>query len=226
MIRLLHGDCYTRFKEIPDNSIDLIVMDPPYKQSGSAGAGCFGGNNVRYYYELEPMSDGISTDILDECVRVLKKVNIYVYCNKSQLLFYLSYFDNIDRDVNFNLLCWHKTNPIPATKNIYLRDTEYILFFREKGVPLRGTYATKKTYFVTPVNISDKKLYHHPTVKPIGQSEIFIQNSSDIGDTVLDPFMGTCTVGAACKKLGRNFIGIELDRAHFKTAKNRIKSMD
>ena len=134
----------------------------------------------------------------------------------------MDFFDAYD--INFNLLCWHKTNPIPTTSNIYLRDTEYILFFREKGVKLYGSYATKKTWFLSSVNKKDKNLYNHPTVKPIEQARIFIENSSLKGDTVLDPYMGSGTIGVAAVELGRSFIGIELNKSYYKTSKSRIKS--
>lgn len=222
MIKLYRSDCLIKLKEIATSSVDLIIMDPPYLQRGGSGSGAFGGNNRQYYSELSPISNGIDKAVLDECIRVLKKVNLYVYCNKAQLLFYLSYFESLPKKTNFNLICWHKTNPIPATSNIYLRDTEYILFFREKGVPLYGSYSTKRTYFLSSVNRADKKLYNHPTVKPIDQLKTFIINSSKEGDLVLDPYMGTGTTGAACKELNRDFIGVEIDKAHFETAKRRI----
>lgn len=137
-------------------------MDPPYYQPGQAGSGAFGGGNRNYYNELSQMSDGISNDELDLIVKKLKKINLYVYCNKKQLLQYLTYFGSLSVKVNFNLLCWHKSNPIPATHNIYLRDTEYILFFREAGVKLYGTYESKRTYFISGINLKDKKTIQSP----------------------------------------------------------------
>lgn len=222
MVRLRRGDCLKRLKELPDSCIDLIVMDPPYEQKGGSGAGAFGGKHRSYYDEISDMSNGISYEVLSECIRVLKKINMYIYCNKTQIKFYMDFFDAYD--INFNLLCWHKTNPIPTTSNIYLRDTEYILFFREKGVKLYGSYATKKTWFLSSVNKKDKNLYNHPTVKPIEQARIFIENSSLKGDTVLDPYMGSGTIGVAAVELGRSFIGIELNKSYYKTSKSRIKS--
>lgn len=120
-------------------------------------------------------------------------------------------------------MCWHKSNPVPAYGNKYLSDTEYILFFREKGVPIRGSFETKRTYYVTPSNQTDKKKFQHPTVKPLSIVQNLIINSSSENDTVLDPFMGSGTVGVACKKLYRNFIGMELDENYFQIAKKRIE---
>ena len=120
------------------------------------------------------------------------------------------------------MLTWHKTNPVPACGNKYLTDTEYILFFREKGVKIGGEYKTKFTYYVTPLNTADKKLYRHPTIKPVDILQNLIVNSSSPGDVVLDPFMGSGSTGIACNNTGRNFIGIEVDKGYFDTAKARI----
>lgn len=70
-------------------------------------------------------------------------------------------------------------------------------------------------------NVKDKK---HPSEKPIDLMKILINNSSNEGDIVLDPFMGSGTTGIACKQLNRNFIGIEIDDGYFNIAKERIGS--
>jgi DNA modification methylase len=126
------------------------------------------------------------------------------------------------KNFSWNLLTWHKTNPIPTCNNKYLNDTEYIVFMREKGVSVYGDYHTKKSYFVTPVNKKEKQLYKHPTIKPVDIIENLIINSSKENDVVLDCFMGSGTTGVACKKLNRNFIGMELNEEYFEIAKKRI----
>ena len=99
-----------------------------------------------------------------------------------------------------------------------------ILFiFRDKNVNLYGNYDTLKTYYVTPLNIEDKKKYNHPTVKPLNIIKNFIINSSKENEVVLDPFMGSGTTGEAALSLKRNFIGMEIDSKYFSTAKKRIE---
>lgn len=71
-------------------------------------------------------------------------------------------------------------------------------------------------------NIIGKK--KHPTEKPVELMKILIENSSNKNDIVIDPFMGVGTTGVACKKLNRNFIGIELDENYFNIAKERINN--
>lgn len=105
-----------------------------------------------------------------------------------------------------------------------MSDTEFCLFFRERGVRIYGDFRSKFTYYVTPKNLKDKKKYNHPTVKPLDITRNFIINSSNEGDVVLDCFMGSGTTGVACKQLNRNFIGIELDETYFKIAKERIEN--
>lgn len=226
-IDLRQGDCLEVMKDIPDKSIDLVVIDPPYdfmsKHYGKSYSrdGAFGSLGRKYHKELESndIITGINENVLQELIRVMKKVNIYIWCSKEQILKYINFFKNY----NMDLLTWHKTNPVPTCSNKYLSDTEYILFFREKGVKIYGTYATKKKYYVTPTNKEDKKSYKHPTIKPVDIIENLIINSSKENDVVLDCFMGSGTTGVACKNLNRNFIGIELDEKYFNIAKERIE---
>ena len=103
-----------------------------------------------------------------------------------------------------------------------MTDTEFILFFREKGVKVYGNYNTKFTYYVTPLNQKDKKKYGHPTIKPQEILLNLVTNSSQEGDTVCDPFMGSGSTGVACKSLNRDFIGIEVDNNWYQIAQNRI----
>lgn len=170
------------------------------------------------------MSNGFNEEILDELVRVMKKINIYVFCSQKQLPLLINYFIK-ERGCNWNLLTWHKTNPVPACKNKYLSDTEYVFFAREKGVPIYGEYKTKKTYYVTPLNTKEKKLFNHPTVKPQLILENLIVNSSEENDIVLDPFVGSGSTGVAAINNNRRFIGFELNGDYIETAKERIENV-
>ena len=217
------GDCLELIKDIPDNSIDLVVIDPPY-EIPNGGGGAFGIKKRKFRKELEDgsLTKGFDMAVLDELIRVMQKVNNYIWCNKEQIRDYLNYF----KKCNMELLTWHKTNPVPACGNKYLSDTEYLLFFREKGVKVRGTYYTKRKFYVTKTNKRDKGKYNHPTVKPLDITENIIINSSLEGDVVLDCFMGSGTTGVACVNTGRNFIGIELDPTYFETAKKRLEEAE
>ena len=152
--QLFYGDCLELMKDIPDGSIDMVVIDPPYEIETS-GAGLYKQPDKQYIKELEGMKNGFSEKVIDELCRVMKKINIYIFCSQKQIIPLLDYFVKKKR-CNWNLICWHKTNPVPACGNKYLTDTEYILFFREKGVKVYGNYNTKFTYYATPLNQKEK----------------------------------------------------------------------
>lgn len=219
-VDLYKGDCLEVMKSIPDKSVDLVVIDPPYEIETS-GAGLYKQEDKQYVKELVGMKDGFSEEILDELCRVMKKINIYLFCSQKQIMPLLDYFVK-QKKCNWNLLSWHKSNPIPACGNKYLTDTGFVLFFREKGVRVHGSFETKRTYWITPLNQTDKKKYGHPTVKPEHIVTNLIVNSSCENEVVLDCFMGNGTTGVACVNTNRNFIGIELDEQYFNIAKDRI----
>lgn len=227
MFDLHCADSYEFIKTIPDKSVDLVVTDPPYDfmskhyTDNYAKAGAVGKLGRSYHGELQNNNiiRGIDTEIiLKELCRVLKKINIYIWCNKDQIRQYLDFF----KDYNMDLLTWHKQNPIPTCSNKYLSDTEYLLYFRETGVKIYGTYETKRKYYITQTNKEDKELYNHPTIKPLNIIENLILNSSREEDLVFDPFMGSGTTGVACKLHNRNFIGCEINPEYFKICEERI----
>lgn len=121
------GDSYKLIKYIPDNSIDLVVIDPPYLFD-NFGGGCFGNERKKNRKELENIRKGFDYSILKELNRVMKKINIYIFCSKAQLKDYF----NIYAEANVDLLVWHKTNPIPAIANNYLSDLEYCFLLEKK----------------------------------------------------------------------------------------------
>lgn len=218
--KLIQGDCLELMRHLQDKSVDLVVTDPPYDVHAGKGGGAFG--NRSSYKEIEFMSSGFDESVLNELIRVMKKINIYIFCSQKQIPFLIHYFHE-QHGCNWNLLTWHKTNPVPACKNKYLSDTEYIFFAREKGVPVNGEYKTKKTYYVTPLNTKEKKLYNHPTVKPQLILNNLIINSSAEDGVVLDPFMGSGSIGVAALNNGRKFIGFEIKQEYVETAQHRVK---
>jgi len=219
--KIYNMDCMEGLRMLPDKSIDLVVTDPPYDIQTS-GAGIYKQADKQYVKELNFMKDGFLPEVLDELCRVLKKINIYIFCSQKQIIPLLDYFVK-GKKCNYNLLTWHKTNPVPACGNKYLTDTEFILFFREKGVKIYGNFNSKFTYYVTPLNQRDKKRYGHPTVKPLEMIQNFVINSSLKDMIVLDPFMGSGTTAVACIKTNRKYIGFELSEEYCKMAERRIE---
>lgn len=249
MIDLKCGDCLDLLGGVPNKSVDLVVIDPPYEFYKNGGGGAFGtrkrkyhqqyldlyhetknesdrinANKVRNRDEIRQLSYGFDLNILDVLVEKMKAINIYIWCSKAQIRKILTYFE--EKGCSTDILTWHKTNPTPTCNNTYLSDTEYLIFAREKGVKIYGNYHTKRKYYVTPANVEDKKKYLHPTIKPLNIIENLIINSSKENDVVLDCFMGSGTTGVACKELNRNFIGFEINENYFNIAKDRIGEWD
>ena len=220
------GDCYELIKNIPDNSIDLILTDPPYDFNCGSVAGIFKNRHVAPGQEIVNMgiNNGYNLSILKEFIRVLKNINIFLWCNKEQIRDYLNFFANYN--ISFEILTWHKTNCTPLTKNTFLPDTEYCLYFREKGkVKLNDGYELKSKYYVTPTNKSDKDNYKHPTIKPLEIIKKQILHTTQENDIVLDCFCGSGTTCVASKELNRKYIGIEINKENYEIAKKRLNGI-
>lgn len=210
--------------------VDLVVTDPPYDIPSISGGGSI--NKVKKLnkslrdldqsglmnsYKIEPFAYSLM---------YLQKgnINAYFWCNKKQIPEYLNVYVDI-LNCKFDILTWHKTNALPTYSNKYLSDTEYCLYFHKgKGKCSPASYEDAKTYWINPINHKDKKIYGHPTIKPLDFIEKIIKNSSRFGDVVLDPFMGSGTTGVACERLCRHFIGCDLDSHWYEVAKERIKN--
>ena len=220
------GDCYELIKLIPDKSVDLIVTDPPYQIDNTKAGGkselsrSIQGMNDEL--ERNELGEGIDFSILDEFVRVMKKINCYIWCNHKQIPDYLDFFVK-EQGCSFDILIWNKTNALPLFNNKYLTDKEYCLYFRKGGYCNPSNYEDAKTVFYEPINIKDKQHYRHPTIKPLKVIRALIRNSSREQDVILDPFIGSGTTAVAAQETGRQFIGMELNEKYHKIAVDRVE---
>ena len=221
--KILLTDAYESIKSIPSKSIDLIITDPPYEIEGIHNSGLLKDRINGYHMELlnSNLGKGIDYSILDEFVRVMKKINVYIWCNKEQIYGYLSYFLNKYK-CNWEMIIWYKTNPPPFTSTHYLKDKEYCLYFWETGVELKPTFESGKTVYISPTNKLDKNDYLHPTIKDIYIIENFVKNSSKEKDLVFDPFVGSGTICLAAKHLNRNYLGFEINPDYYEIAVKRL----
>lgn len=226
-MKLICGDCLEEMKKMPDEYIDLIVTDPPYKLTARGSSGTMGG-----YWKSAKAKKGIIfdnnnieiKDYIFELYRILKNKSIlYIMCNNTNLQEML----NQGTNVGFNFvkcLIWEKGNKICGT--YYMGCYEYILLFRKGGHrPIKkcGTPDILKIPIKKLKDENGKNL--HDTEKPVELMQILIENSSDENDLILDPFMGIGSTGVACVKSKRNFIGIEIDKDYFNIAKERINNI-
>lgn len=225
MTELYNGDCYEYIKKIPDKSIDLVVTDPPYN-FGSKGGGFYADNKSTqrtYCSELMKLNccDFQPIQFLNLIKSKMKFIYMYIFCNKTLVADYITWAK--ENKCSYDILVMCKSNPIPAYNNHYMSDLEYIIVIREPG-----------TYFSKEKNIelyrkwflTNCKKGIHPAEKPLELIKKFVTVESNKGDLIFDPFMGSGTTGVACKELGRNFIGCEIDKNYFEIAKKRIDSVD
>jgi DNA modification methylase len=216
-------DSYIAIKDIPDKSIDCIYVDIPYEmQSGGKGGGAFGDRVHKLIRkDMANIIHGIDYSIFEEYKRIMKKVNIFIWCNKQQIIEVINYF----KDYSLEILVWAKDNPTPFTNNVWLSDLEYCLYFRESGVKLNDGYELKSKFYQSPINKKDKDLYDHPTIKPLELVKRHIEHTTQEGDVVLDTFLGSGTTAVACKELGRNYIGFEINKEYYDIAVNRLNGI-
>lgn len=131
-----------------------------------------------------------------------------------------------EKGCRFNILTWCKTNPTPATNGTYLPDIEYCLVFKENGSPkYNDGYELKSKWYVSPLNVSDKEKFNHPTIKPLELVKRHILHSTNENDIVLDCFCGSGTTCLAAKETGRRYIGIEIDPEYHKIAVDRLNGI-
>ena len=224
MGKLINGGCMEYMRTLEDESIDLIVTDPPYPITSRGHAGNSGGmlqKEINKRGKVFEPNNIDCTEYAPEFYRVLKDgSHCYVMTNHINLIKML----NVFTDCGFHFiksLIWNKGNKIMG--QYYISQFEYILFFRKgygKKINNCGTadilsVPNKKTKDENGKNI-------HDTEKPVELMKILIENSTQKGDIVLDPFVGVGATALACIESERNYIGIELDEGYFNIAKQRI----
>ncbi len=219
MNNLYLDDCLKVLPMLPENSIELVVTDPPYRtisgghhQGKGQPCGILEKNDGRLFR----YNDISFRQWLPLVYRVMKpKSHIYVMINSLHLCELVSEMNNAGFKVH-NILVWEKNNCTPS--RWYMKNCEFVIFARKGSAKKINNCGSKAEHRFN--NVVGNKV--HPTEKPVELMKFYISNSSSEGQTVLDPFMGSGSVGSACKELGRNFIGIEIDEEYYKIAKERI----
>lgn len=221
-IEVCEGDCISHMKLMADNSIDLIVTDPPYKtitggdvdgENSVRPKGCLSGNRKLF----EHQNDIQISQWMPELFRVLKdNSHCYIFTNSLNLNSMLNEAFSAGFKLH-NILVWEKNNCTPS--QFYMKNCEYILFLRKGKAKWINNIGESKTVHKYN-NIIGRKL--HPTQKPVELLRFYIENSSAPGDTVMDPFMGSGSTGVAAVQSGRGFIGVEIDPKYYDISLERI----
>ena len=142
----------------------------------------------------------------------------FCFCSNKQISDIMSYHQAKGRSTN--LLIWHKTNAAPFANGVWRGDIEYCVHAKDSGAVFVGNAEEKKKVSEFPIVVDSA----HPTVKPLPLIAKYIRICSKSGQTVLDPFAGSGTTGIASVKLGRKFVGIEIEPKYFDIACKRIQA--
>lgn len=227
-IELYNNNCIEKLKDIKDKSIDLIVTDPPYK---IIKGGCSNIKNKENKNNTFTKNDAKSgklfkhndikfSDWLCDVFRVLKdNTHCYIMVNDRNIQELLNEAEKVGFKLQ-NILIWDKGNHTP--NRYYLKCFEFIVMFRKGNSKNINNMGTKTILKVDNIIKGTKT---HPTEKPVELINILISNSSKVGDTVLDPFMGTGSSAVSSLICDRNFIGIELDNEYFLVAEKRVNNL-
>jgi len=217
--KIYNMNCLEGMKYIEDNSINLVVTDPPYRlvQGGCTNKAVTlkGATDLKSGRVFSNNFINFS-DWIPEVYRVLKEnTHCYIICNDRNLKELLIESENVGFKL-LNILVWKKKKHSP--NRYYLKNAEFIVFLR-KG---RATNINNMGTFQC-LEIDNVKEKHHPSEKPVELMEIYINNSSKEGEIVFDPFMGSGTTAIACINTSRNYIGFEIDPDYYKIAEERIR---
>jgi modification methylase len=243
---IILGECLEELRKLPDGSVDLVFADPPYNLQ--LGGDLLRPDNSKVdavddhwdQFESFEAYDRFTRAWLKECRRVLKD---------DGAIWVIGSYHNIFRvgvavqDLGFwilNDIVWRKSNPMPNFKGTRFTNAHETLIWASKS---RG--GRRYTFNYDAMKMANDELQMrsdwqlalctgeerlkdetgakaHPTQKPEALLHRVILASTRPGDVILDPFFGTGTTGAAAKRLGRRFIGIEREEAYVAAAKKRL----
>lgn len=241
--KILQGDCLDLFRNIPDSSIDVTFADPPFNLKKKY-------NGYKDSLEFQDYLQWCEKWIA-QIVRVTKPTGSILLHNIPKWLAYYAFYLNKLADFKHWIAWDAPTAPMGKTLQpshygilFYAKDGKKNKFYeiryphkrcRKCGFLLKDYGGKKEGLHPFGPLVSDvwtdiHRIKHnkyrdeHPCQLPIHLLERLILMTSDEGDIILDPFMGTGTTAIAAKRLGRNFIGFELDENYVKAARNKIEN--
>jgi DNA modification methylase len=232
---IINGDCIEELKKIENNSIDLILTDPPYfisKESNFKKISDTTSQEMATKYNIsidfgEWDKGGLDWKaIFSEYSRVLKKGGTLIIFYDVWKSSELKEVADIFKFKQSRICAWVKTNPVPINSKInYLSNaTEYFFTFVKGSKPTFNSEYDNGFYHY-PI-CHGKERYQHPTQKPLGLITSLIEKHSNPGDKVLDSFAGTGTTGHACQLLNRSFVLIEKDKNYYDIIKQRLNKIE
>jgi DNA modification methylase len=229
---IICGDCLDIMRDMPDNSVDLVVTSPPY----NIGANNIETNQYATSNKYNHMSDTItdyfawSRTIINECLRIAK---YHVFwnvmpcaANKTDVFRLIGGYSDKMKE----LMMWFKSNPPPPIeKGVLASSYEFVLCLSNDSPGKRKFYHADFPRGVTnsfwgKVNSGNPYCKIHSAVMPEDIPNWLISNFSFSGDIVLDPFSGTGTTSDVAKRLGRRYIGIDISPEYCEIARKRLEA--
>lgn len=218
--QIICGDAVTELQKIPNESVDLIVTDPPYGISRELN--CKGqrlGTTAKLNFNFGEW-DTFNKDWF-EIALTKTKGWMMTFCAKKDVGFFI---DGLGKKgfIAIDVLVWQKPDPIPLNaKSRFLNAWEAIVIGKKPGAIWNSNYEHNIIKFQAPKG----KSRIHPTQKPVELIKKLINLTTNDGDIVLDPFMGSGTTAVACLESKRNYIGFEISKEYWKQSLNRIENL-
>ena len=215
---IILGDCLEEMKGLQDNSIDLIVTDPPYLINYKTNYRI----NKDHRFTKPILNDNnpqLIKDVIEQSYRVMKDNSaMYMFCSADKVDFFKQ---ELEKKFKIkNMIIWVKNNWTAGDlKGSYGRQYE-IIFLVNKG---RCIMNGKRITDIWKFDRVSGKTQLHQNQKPLELIKQCIEKHSQIGDLILDPFAGSGTTGVACKNINRNYILIEKDEGYYNIIKERLK---
>lgn len=235
---VVQADCFTFLANQENQSVDLVVIDPPYfienlKKNLRGDSVRGSSKNSVFCADWDSAFDTLDNykswtqKYLEELHRVMKdKAQCYMFCSYHHLDWLMSLIKN-NGFRYYKLLIWYKPDVMGLFPNQYGCNYEGILWFSKRGKEGRFknhigcSQRDVMTHHSTNARYREEAGFH-PTPKPIELIRRLIKNSSDPGDLVLDCFMGSGTTAVAAKNTGRRFVGCELNPEYILICKRRL----
>jgi modification methylase len=246
--QIIQGNCIEVLSSFPEKSVDVIFADPPYNLQLHHDLYRPDSTKVDAVVDLWDKFSGFSEydqftrDWLGACQRVLKDTGTIWTIGSYHNIFRVG---SIMQDLGFwilNDVIWIKTNPMPNFRGVRFANAHETLIWAQKirgsrytfnhhsmkalndDLQMRSDWTIPVTSGKERVRVNGSKA--HSTQKPSGLLYRVILSSTNLGDVILDPFLGSGTTGAIAKSLHRNWIGIEQEAKYIKVAQKRIDEVE
>jgi len=224
----IHGDCLEVMAEIPANSVDAVITDPPYgcQNAGqvqatgvNSGKGRVEGFEISWNYDL-PL------EYLEECERVLKPGgSLVTFTDTKRVETVWNYIEDLGLRP-LQMFYWLKSNPPPQPRKNFQSGVEAAIFARKAGkIIYWGGGGASLNYCETAIAMG-KDRTKHPTQKHVGVMEYLIRRVCPPGGVVLDPFGGSGTTGVAGLLAGRRVLLIERDPDFYSIMCERLEKWE